>query len=95
MSRHQNIGQNHNIKAANRLSKNLGIFLYFRMMVTDQRCSHKKFKSRLGECLVSFFYLPICCLKIYRNIIFSFSLGDKTWMDYIYKHRQEDNIKVS
>jgi hypothetical protein len=48
MSHHQNTGQNHNIKADNRLSENVGTFLYFRMIVTDQRCIHKKFKSRLN-----------------------------------------------
>jgi hypothetical protein len=48
-SHHQNAGQNHNIKIANRSFENAAKFKYLEMTVTDQNLIQKEIKSRLNS----------------------------------------------
>jgi hypothetical protein len=48
MSHHQNAGQNHNIKIANRSYENVPKFRYLGMTVTNQNLIHEEMKSRLN-----------------------------------------------
>jgi hypothetical protein len=45
MSHHQNVGQNHNIKLANRTSRSVAKFKYLGMAVTNQNLIHEEIKS--------------------------------------------------
>jgi hypothetical protein len=63
MPRHQNAGQNHNIKTANRFSEHVAELKYLRMTVTNE-----EIKCRLNfrnACFnsVQIFSLLSCCLK--------------------------------
>jgi hypothetical protein len=65
MSRHQNAGQSHNIKIANRSFENVTIFKY---LATDPNLIHEEINSRLKSRnaryhLVHNFWLLIWCLK--------------------------------
>jgi hypothetical protein len=44
MSHHQNAGQNHSIKIANRSFKNVARFKYLRKIVTNQNMIHEEIK---------------------------------------------------
>jgi hypothetical protein len=48
MSGHQNAGQNHNLKRANKSLKNVANVRYLGITVTNQNCIHKEIKSRLN-----------------------------------------------
>jgi hypothetical protein len=48
MSHHQNAGQNHEIKIADRSSENVSQFKYLGMTITNQNSIHKEIKSRLN-----------------------------------------------
>jgi hypothetical protein len=68
VSRHQNAGQNHDIKIANRSFENVAQFEYLGMTVTDQNRIQEEFKRRLNSgnpCyhLTQNFCLSVCCLK--------------------------------
>jgi hypothetical protein len=47
MSRHQELGQNHNIKNANRFFENVVKFKYLGATVPNQNLIHEEFKKRL------------------------------------------------
>jgi hypothetical protein len=49
LSRHQNVGQNRNIKIANRLFENVSQFKYLGMTVTNQNMIQKEIKRRLNS----------------------------------------------
>jgi hypothetical protein len=48
-SRHQNAGQNHDIRIADRLFKNVAKFRYVGTTVTNQNLIQEKFKKRLNS----------------------------------------------
>jgi len=47
MSRHQNAGQNHNIKIDNKSSERVEQFRYLETTITNQNSIHDEIKSRL------------------------------------------------
>jgi len=70
MSCHQNAGQNHNMKIANKSMENVAYSEYFRMAVTNQNFIHEEFKSRLtleNAWYNSVQYLLSSCL-LYKNL---------------------------
>jgi hypothetical protein len=97
MSRHQNAGQNHNIKMANKLFENVAKFKTWEQRY--QNWIHYKIKNRLnsGNCcyhavqnLLSSHTLPKNVMfKIYRTIILAFvSYGCYIWpLTLIKDHR--------
>jgi hypothetical protein len=65
LSRLQNAGQDHDIKIANRLLKNVSLFKYFGITVTNQNLIQEKIKRRLNfgyACYCSVQNLPSSCL---------------------------------
>jgi hypothetical protein len=48
LSRHQNTGQNHDIKTENRLFENVTQFIYFGTTVTNQNLIQEELKRRLN-----------------------------------------------
>jgi hypothetical protein len=49
LSRHQNVGQNRDIKITNRLFENVSQFKYLGTTVTDQNLIQKEIKRRLNS----------------------------------------------
>jgi hypothetical protein len=49
LSRHENAGQNHDLKIANRCFENMAQFIYFGMTVTNQNLIQEKIKKRLNS----------------------------------------------
>jgi hypothetical protein len=49
LSRHQNAGQNHDIKTANRCLENVAQFRYFGVTVTNQNLIQEEIKRRLSS----------------------------------------------
>jgi hypothetical protein len=49
LSRHQNAGQNHNIKKANRYIANVARFKYLGTTITNQNLMHEENKRRLNS----------------------------------------------
>jgi hypothetical protein len=69
LSRHQNAGQNHDIKTANRFFENLAQFRssYFGTTITNQNLIQKKIKRRLNlgsACCYSFQKIMSSCLLL-------------------------------
>jgi hypothetical protein len=48
LSRHQNAGQNHDIKTDNRWFENMAMFEYSEMRVTNPNLIHEEIKNRLN-----------------------------------------------
>jgi hypothetical protein len=78
LSRHQNAGQNHNVKIGDRSVEYVAQFKYFGTTVTNQKLIHEEIKRRLnsGNACYHFaqnFCLLVCCLKnvkirIYKTV---------------------------
>jgi hypothetical protein len=49
LSRHQNVGQNRDIKIANRSFENVSQFKYLGTIVTNQNLIHEEIKRRLNS----------------------------------------------
>jgi hypothetical protein len=90
MSRHQNAGQNHNIKRANRSSENVAPFRYLGTTVTNQNLISEEIKRRwnsgnacyhsIQNLLSSRLLSSNIKIGIYRSIIFPVVLyGCETW----------------
>jgi hypothetical protein len=63
MTRHQNAGQNHDIKRANRSFVNMAEFRHLGTTGTNQLFIHEEIKSRLNS--------RNACYHLVQNIIFS------------------------
>jgi hypothetical protein len=66
LSHHQNVGQNRNIKIANRSFGNVSQFKYLGATVTNQNFIQEEIKRRLNSdnaCYHSVQNLPVCCRK--------------------------------
>jgi hypothetical protein len=68
LSRHQNAGQNYDIKIANRCFENVANFRYLRTTITNQNLIQEEIKRRLNSgnaCYIQsrIFCLLVCCLK--------------------------------
>jgi hypothetical protein len=90
LSCHQNTGQNHDIKIANRCFENVAQFRYLRTTVTNQNPIQEEIKRRLNlgntsyhsvQKLLSSHLLPKTIkIIIYKTIIFPvFLYGSETW----------------
>jgi hypothetical protein len=63
MSHHQNAGQNHDIKIANRYFENVAEFRYLGTTETNQNVIHEEINSRLNQVLlVTIQFRTVCCL---------------------------------
>jgi hypothetical protein len=90
LSRHQNTGQNHNIKIGNKSIENVAQFKYFGMTVVNQNLIHEEIKRKLNSgkayCHLVQKLLSSCLLarntkiRIYKTIILPGVLyGCETW----------------
>jgi hypothetical protein len=102
MSRSQKIGQEHNIKIANRSFEDVAKFRYLGTTLTDQNYMHEEIKSRLNSgnaCYHSVQILLFSCLfsrklkvKMYKTIILPVVLyGCETWPLTL---REEHRLRV-
>jgi hypothetical protein len=93
LSRHQNIGQNRDIKIANRSFENVSQFKYLGTTVTNQNLIQEEIKRRLNSgnaCFHSVQNLLSSCvlsknlkIEIYKTIIFPVVLyGCETWEEH-------------
>jgi hypothetical protein len=70
LSRHHNVGQNHDIKIANRCFENVAQFKYLGTTVTNQNLIHEEIKRRMNSgnvCYHSVQYL-LSSLLLFKNI---------------------------
>jgi hypothetical protein len=90
LSYHQNVGQNRDIKIANKLFENVSQFKYLGMTVTNKNLIQEEIERRLNSgnaCYHSVQNLLSCCLlsrnvkfRIYKTIILPVVLyGCETW----------------
>jgi hypothetical protein len=85
MSRHKTTGQNHYLKVANKLFKNVVKFRYLRMTLTNQNCIHEEIEWRLNfgnscyhavpKLLSSYLVSKSIKIKIYKTIILFYLLS--------------------
>jgi hypothetical protein len=69
LSRHQNVGQNRNIKITKRCFENVAQFRYLGTTVSNQNLNEEVIKRRPNSGYACYhsaqiFCLPVCCLKI-------------------------------
>jgi hypothetical protein len=90
LSRHQNAGQNHDIKVANRSFENVAQFKYFGTTITDQNLIQEEIKRRLNSdnacyhSVQNFLYSHLLSktvkIRIHKSIILHVALyGCETW----------------
>jgi ribosomal protein S2 len=90
LSRHQNAGQNHHMKIANRCFKNVAKFRYLKTTVTNQNLIQEEINRRLNSgnachhslqnLLSSILLSKNVKIRIYKTIILPMVLyGCKTW----------------
>jgi hypothetical protein len=103
MSRHQNSGQNQNIRIANESFENMAKFRYLGTTLTNQNGIHDEIKSRLNSgnaCYYSvqfYFCFPVSCIKklkikLYKTLILPVELyGCETWSLTL---REEHRLRV-
>jgi hypothetical protein len=102
LSRHQNVGKNHDIKIANRSFENVAQFRHLGTIVTNQNLIQMEIKRRLysgNACcqrfqnlLSSLTLTKIIKIRIYRTIILPVVLyGCETWSVTL---REENRLKV-
>jgi hypothetical protein len=102
LSRHQNAGQNHNVKIANRSFENAAQFKYLGTTVTDQNLLQEEIKRRLNSdnacyhsvhnLLSSHLLLKNVNIRIYKTIILPVVLcGCETWSLTV---REEHRLRV-
>jgi hypothetical protein len=102
LSRHQNVGQNRDIRTANRSFENVSQFKYLGMTVTNQNLIQEEIKRRLNSgnaCYHSMQNVLSCGLplknvkiRIYRNIILPAVLyGREKWSLTL---REEHRLRV-
>jgi hypothetical protein len=99
--RHQNSGQNHDLRIANRCLEDVEQFRYLGMVITIQNLIQEEIKRRLNLCKLAtiqsrMFYLLVCCLKtkirIYKTIILPVVLYEcETWSVTL---RKEHRLRV-
>jgi hypothetical protein len=63
LSRHQNAGQNHDIKVGNRCFENVALFRYLGTTITNQKLIQEKIKRSLLSKNIR--------IRIYKTIIFA------------------------
>jgi hypothetical protein len=86
LSRHQNAGQNHDIRIAKRSSENVAQFKYFGTTVTNQNLIQEENKRRLNSEPFVFSSAMKVKIKICKIIILSVVLyGCKTWSTMLRK----------
>jgi hypothetical protein len=79
LSRHQNVGQNHDIKVGNRWFENVAQFRYLGTTITKENLIQEEIKRRLNS-------------RIYKTIILPMILyGRETWSLTL---REEHRLKV-
>jgi hypothetical protein len=102
LSRHQNAGQSHDIKTANRSFENVAQFRYLGKTVTNQNLIQEEIKRRLNsgnvcyhsvqECLSSRLLSKNVTFRIYKTIIFHVVVyGCEIWSPTL---REEQRLKV-
>jgi hypothetical protein len=102
ISRHQNVGQNRDIKIANRSFENVPRFKYFGTTVTDQNLIQEEIKRRLNSgsacyhsvqnLLSSRLLSKNLKIRIYRTIILPVVLyGREGWSQTL---REEHRLRV-
>jgi hypothetical protein len=102
VSRHQNVGQNWDIKIANRSFENVSRFKYLGMTVTNQNLIHEEIKRRLNSgntcyrsdqnLLTTTLLSKNVRIKIYQTIIIPMVLyGCETWSLTV---REEHRLRV-
>jgi hypothetical protein len=102
LSHHQNVGQNRDIKIANRSFENLSQFRYLGTIVTNQNLIHEEIKRRLNSgnacyhsvqnLLSSRLLVKNLKIRIYKTIIMPVVLyGYKTWSLTL---REEHRLRV-
>jgi hypothetical protein len=64
LSRHQNVGQNRNIKIANRSFENVSQFKYLGTTVTNQNLIQEEIKRRMNSSMLSIIRFRVFCLLV-------------------------------
>jgi hypothetical protein len=105
VSRHQNVGQNHNLLIANKSFENVAESEYLGITVTYQNCVHKEIKGRLHfedacyrsvqSLLGSHILSKNLKIKIYKTIIFPlFCMGMKPSLSLSLSLREYHRLRV-
>jgi hypothetical protein len=88
VSRHQNVGQNHNLQISSKLFEYVAKFKYLRTTVINVNCNHEEIKSRFFSRFVS----KNIEIKIQKTIILPVvSYGCETWYC---TQREEHRLRV-
>jgi sorting nexin-29 len=85
LSRHQNAGQSHDIKIANKCFENVAKFRYLGATITNQNLIQKKIKRRLNS--------GNACYHSVQNLLSSHSLSKN--INCIVWNKQQERNKIS